>query len=133
MARRNTIQRSLVLAAVNKLHCHATADEVYGEIKKEHPTNSRATVYRNLNLLSELGEIRRLEIPGSADRFDHISRNHCHVKCRICNRVFDVDMDFVAGLESGIRDTRGFDFTGYEIIFHGVCPECKKQQNSVQE
>ena len=130
MARRNTIQRSLVLAAVNKLHCHATADEVYGEIKKEHPTISRATVYRNLNLLSELGEIRRLEIPGSADRFDHISRNHCHVKCIICNRVFDVDMDFVAGLESGIRDTRGFDFTGYEIIFRGVCPECKKQMKS---
>ncbi len=127
MARRNTIQRYLVLEAVNKLHCHATADEVYGEIKKTHPTISRATVYRNLNLLSELGEIRRLEIPGSADRFDHIIRNHCHVKCEICNRVFDVDMDFVNGLESGIRDTRGFDFTGYDIIFHGVCPECKSK------
>lgn len=127
MARRNTIQRYLVLEAVNKLHCHATADEVYGEIKKAHPTISRATVYRNLNLLSELGEMRRLEIPGSADRFDHISRNHCHVKCEICNRVFDVDMDFVNGLESGIRDTRGFDFTGYDIIFHGVCPECKSK------
>ena len=42
MARRNTIQRSLVLEAVNKLHCHASADEVYDEIKKEHPTISRA-------------------------------------------------------------------------------------------
>ena len=99
MARRNTIQRSLVLEAVNKLHCHATADEVYEEIIKEHPTISKATVYRNLNLLSDMGEIRRLEIPGSADRFDHITRNHCHVKCKACGRVFDVDMDFVTGLE----------------------------------
>ena len=64
MARRNTIQRALVLEAVKTLHCHATADEVYEEIIKEHPTISKATVYRNLNLLSEMGEIRRLEIPG---------------------------------------------------------------------
>lgn len=133
MAKRNTIQRSLVLEAVNKLQCHATADEVYEEILKEHPTISRATVYRNLNLLSEMGKIRRLEIPGSADRFDHISTNHCHVKCKVCGRVFDVDMDFIIGLEKEIKDTRGFDFTGYDIIFHGVCPKCKKQQNSVQE
>ena len=133
MAKRNTIQRSLVLEAVNKLQCHATADEVYAEISKEHPTISKATIYRNLNVLSELGEIRRLEIPGSADRYDHISRNHCHVKCKGCGRVFDVDMDFVGGLESGIRDAHGFDFTGYDIIFHGICPECKKQKDSGKE
>ena len=133
MARRNTIQRSLVLEAVNKLHCHATADEVYEEIIKEHPTLSKATVYRNLNLLSEMGEIRRLEIPGCADRFDHICRNHCHVKCKICGRVFDVDMDFVTGLVHVIWDTHGFDFTGYDIIFHGVCPECKKKKDHTEE
>lgn len=126
MTRRNTIQRAIVLEAVNKLHCHATADEVYSEIIKTHPTISRATVYRNLNLLSEMGEIRRLEIPGSADRFDHITGNHCHAKCKVCGRVFDVDMEFVSGLENGIRDAHGFDFTGYDIIFHGVCPECQK-------
>ena len=133
MAKRNTIQRSLVLEAVNKLHCHATADEIYEEIIKEHPTISKATIYRNLKVLSELGEIRRLEIPGNADRYDHISRNHCHVKCKVCERVFDVDMDFVGGLESGIQDTHGFDFTGYDIIFHGVCPECKKKKDHTEE
>ncbi|MGN1409906.1 MAG: Fur family transcriptional regulator [Eubacteriales bacterium] len=133
MIRRNTIQRSIVLEAVNKLRCHATADEIYNEIAKTHPTISRATVYRNLKLLSEMGEIRRLEIPGSADCFDHITGNHCHVKCEVCGRVFDVDMDFVSGLESGIRDAHGFDFTGYDIIFHGVCPECKKHMGSGKE
>ena len=130
MIRRNTIQRTLVLEAVNHLHCHATADEIYNEIAREHPTVSRETIYRNLNLLSEMGEIRRLEVPGSADRFDHIAGNHCHVKCEACGRVFDVDMEFVSGLESGIRDTHGFDFTGYDIIFHGVCPECKEKRGS---
>lgn len=129
MVRRNTIQRSLVLETVNRLGCHATADEIYAEISREHPTISRATVYRNLRILAEMGEIRRLEIPGSADCFDHIYEKHCHVKCESCGRVFDVDMDFVTGLESEIRDSRGFDFTGYDIIFHGICPECKNKMN----
>ena len=127
MVKRNTIQRALVLETVNKLQNHATADEIYEAIISEHPNISRATVYRNLKLLSEMGEIRRLEIPGSPDRFDHRVHNHCHVKCEKCGRLFDVDMDYISGLENNIRDSHGFDFTGYDIIFRGICPECKEK------
>ena len=127
MKTRNTIQRALVLEAVNRLQCHATADEIYAEIAKEHPHISRATVYRNLNLLAELGEIRKLEIPGAADRFDHRCHDHCHVRCETCGRVFDVDMEYVAGLEQNIRDAHGFAFTGYDILFRGICTECRKK------
>lgn len=126
MMRRQTIQRSLVLKAVNKLQCHATADEIYEEIIKEHPNVSRATVYRNLNLLSETGHIRKIEIPGGADCFDHLCHDHCHVKCEKCGRIFDVDMEYVTGLEKNIRNDRGFSFTGYDIIFRGICPDCQK-------
>ena len=93
MKNRNTIQRAPVLEAVNALQCHATADEVYEAIKKEHPTVSKATVYRNLNLLSEMGEIRKMEIPGGADRFDHRCHDHCQGRGEQCGGVFDVDMD----------------------------------------
>ena len=126
MMKRKTIQRSLVLDAVNKLHNHATADEIYDAVIIEHPNISKATVYRNLNTLSEMGEIRKLEIPGGADRYDHCTHNHCHIKCDKCGRLFDVDMDYISGLENNIRDTCGFDFTGYDIIFRGTCPDCKK-------
>ena len=126
MMKRKTIQRSLVLDAVNKLHNHATADEIYDAVIIEHPNISKATVYRNLNTLSEMGEIRKLEIPGGADRYDHCTHNHCHIKCDKCGRLFDVDMEYISGLENNIRDTRGFDFTGYDIIFRGTCPDCKK-------
>ena len=130
MIKRNTIQRSLVLEAVNRLQCHATADEIYEEIKKDHPNISRATVYRNLNVLSEMGEIRRMETPGGADRFDHRCHDHCHVRCQKCGRVFDVDVDFITGLEQRIRDAHGFEFTGYDILFRGICPDC---QNASQK
>ena len=132
MMRRHTIQRWLVLKAVNKLQCHATADEIYEEIVAEHPNVSRATVYRNLKLLSETGDIRKIEIPGGADCFDHLCHDHCHVKCEKCGRVFDVDMEYDNGLEKNIRNDRGFSFTGYDILFRGICPDCQespKQHN----
>ncbi len=122
---RNTIQAALVLEAVNKLQSHATADEVYQEIVREHPHISRGTVYRNLNRLAQAGEIRKLELSGGADRFDHLCHDHCHVRCEKCGRVFDVDMEFVPGLEKNIRDSHGFQFTGYDIIFKGICPACR--------
>lgn len=132
MMKRNTIQRSLVFEAVNKLQCHATADQIYETIVTEHPNVSRATVYRNLKLLSETGYIRKIEIPGGADCFDHRCHDHCHVKCEKCGRVFDVDIEYITGLEKNIKDDHGFTFTGYDILFRGVCPDCQespKQHN----
>ena len=126
MIKRNTIQRALVLEAVNELKCHATADEIYNAIVNEHPHISRGTVYRNLNQLSESGEIRKLEIPDGADRFDHRCHDHYHARCLKCGQVFDVEMEFIKDLEKKIKDTHGFEFSGHDIMFKGICPECKK-------
>ena len=105
MIKRNTIQRALVLEAVNKLKCHATADEIYNLVVSEYPNISKVTVYRNLNQLADSGEIRKLEVPGGADRFDHRPHNHYHARCLECGDVFDVDMDYISDLEkkSGIH------------------------------
>lgn len=124
MIKRNTIQLSLVFEAVNKLQCHATADEIYDAIIKEYPNISRGTVYRNLNRLSEIGEIRKIENPGGADRFDHRGHEHYHVRCVKCGQVFDVDMKCITDLENSIKDTHGFKFTGHDILFKGICPKC---------
>lgn len=126
MIKRNTIQCTLVLETVKKLKSHATADEIYGEIIKEHPNISRGTVYRNLQRLCEMGEIRKREIPDGADRFDHLCHDHYHVRCIKCGRVFDVDMEYIPDFEKAVSDTHGFVFTGHDIIFKGICPECNK-------
>lgn len=123
---RHTIQRSLVFEAVNKLQCHATAEEIYEAIITEHPSMSRATVYRNLKLLSKIGDIRKIEISGGADRFDHLCHDHYHVKCEKCGRVFDVAMEYISGLEKNIRDDRGFVFNGYDISVSGCLPELSR-------
>lgn len=125
MKPRNTIQRTLTLHAVNRLKFHPTADEVYQCIIERHPTISRGTVYRNLNLLSEQGEISRVQIPNGADRFDFNTQQHYHVQCKGCGRVFDVDMPYQAELNKKIRSAHGFIFHGHHIVFSGLCPDCQ--------
>lgn len=113
------------MEAVRKLHCHPTADEIYAEVVREHPTVSRGTVYRNLNQLSESGEIGSIEIPGCASHYDHRPESHYHARCLQCGRVLDVDMDIIPNLVKDIRNTDGFEFSGYDLVFKGICAGCK--------
>lgn len=124
MNKRKTIQRSLVLETVQDLQCHATAEEIYDTIVKKHANISRGTVYRNLNLLSDIGQIRKMEMPSGADRFDHQCHKHYHARCIKCGRVFDVEMEVIADLEKNIKNTHGFEFIEHDLIFKGICLEC---------
>ena len=126
MNKRKTIQRSLVLETVQELRCHATADEIFNMIVKKHPNISRGTVYRNLNLLSDIGEIRKMGITSGADRFDHQCHEHYHARCVKCGRVFNVEMEFMADLGKNIKDTHGFEITGHDVIFKGICLQCNR-------
>lgn len=125
MERRNTIQKELVLKTVREQKRHLTADEVYEYIKKEHPNIGKGTVYRNLGILVEEGSIRKVEVPDGPDRFDHTLKNHYHVRCVKCGKVFDVDMDEISDLREKIHDTHGIQFLDYDIFFKGICPNCR--------
>ena len=125
MERRNTIQREMVLEAVKSLKNHATADKIYAYIVKRHPTIGKGTVYRNLNILAEDGEVQRIEIPNGPDRFDHTLAEHYHVICERCNNVYDVDMNVLPDLREQIVDNHGMEFLGYEVLFRGICADCQ--------
>lgn len=124
MVRRNTIQRALVLDAVRRLHNHATAEEVYRMIVEEHPSVGKGTVYRNLSILADEGEILKIEIPDAADRFDDNVQTHYHLRCDGCGRIFDVDIE-VPDLCQDVRDKADMDFQSFELLFRGLCSECR--------
>lgn len=131
MERRNTIQKELVLTTVQNLKKHVTADEVYENISKDHPSISRGTVYRNLSLLSEEGAIKKVEVPDGPDRFDFTLNDHYHVKCIKCGEIFDVDMVYIPNLLTKINDEHGIKFINYDIFFKGICKTCldKEKEN----
>ena len=95
MERRNTVQKDLVLNAVKGMKSHPTADQVYNLISKDYPSIGKGTVYRNLNILAESGEIKKIEIPDGADRFDFNTSEHYHSQCIECKSVFDVNFDAI--------------------------------------
>lgn len=106
---------------------HPTADMVYTEIRKEFPNISLGTVYRNLALLSELGEIKSLTTGDGPDRFDADTSMHNHFICRKCHAVLDLDMEDI----SGIREQAERNFDGLiescSVNFYGVCGGCRRK------
>ena len=72
---------------------HPTADTVYENMKLIYPNISLGTVYRNLSLLSDLGEIKKLASFGGADRFDGRVEPHCHFMCTDCGCVIDLETE----------------------------------------
>lgn len=123
---RNTAQRAYVLEAVRALHTHPTSADIYAYVHETHPNVSRATVYRNLNLLAARGEVLRVEVPNGADHFDFNTAPHYHAKCRMCESVFDVDMPYQHDIAEKITDARGFAIERHHIIFEGICPSCQR-------
>ena len=126
MDRRSTLQRELVLSAVKELRCHATADQVYSLIASRCPTVSRATVYRNLNILAEENAILRVRVPGEAEHFDHTTGFHTHAFCEKCKKVLDVETLPLGDLTEKLTDTKGISITGYDLVFRGVCSDCRR-------
>ena len=130
---RQTVQRALVLEAVRSLHQHPTSNEVYEAVREKYPYISRATVYRNLAVLSARGEIGRVQVPTGADRYDFHTAHHYHARCKTCGNVFDIDMPPLPDLMESITDGHGFKIEAFELLFEGVCPAClageEKQKN----
>ena len=83
-------QRESIKACLMARHDHPTADALYTSIREEYPNISLGTVYRNLNLLVELGEIQKLTCGDGADHFDADTTPHYHFVCRDCGQVYDL-------------------------------------------
>lgn len=130
MTERNTIQKKLVLDSVAKLHNHPTAEEVYDFIHGTHPSVSKATVYRNLRQLSDSGKLKRIESVNLADHYDHQCHDHYHIQCTKCNRVHDMDLDYMEDLDNKATVATDFKVESHDIVFRGLCPQCQKKTNN---
>lgn len=132
--KRNTLQRSLVLDAVRRLANHPSAEEVYGQTARLHPEISKATVYRNLNVLAAEGVLRRISVANAADRFDHNTEKHYHLKCTCCGKFSDISIPYMEDLDSEVERATGYTLSSHAIIFEGLCPACKNrlQQSEIK-
>ena len=127
---RMTRQRQVILEELRKVCSHPGADEIYTMVRRRMPRISLGTVYRNLEVLSELGEIRKIEMGGTLKRFDGKSDDHYHIRCMICQRVVDAPVKLMPNLEKSLNGKTDFEILGHRLEFVGICPECQKRQQS---
>ncbi len=118
--RRLTKQRKIILEELTKLSSHPTADELYQIVRQRMPNISLGTVYRNLDILVEQGQIAKIEASGGQKRFDALMEYHQHVRCLKCGSIADVFT--LASLPSldGV-DVAGFTILSSRVEFDGIC------------
>lgn len=132
MTSRETKQRKIIKDAVLAMGNHPTADDVYMEIHARYPNISKATVYRNLNLLSRESVLSRLNVPGGADRYDHNTVPHYHLICTQCNKYSDIDVPYQEQLNASAQAHTAYRLQGHDVIFKGLCPECANTDANCQ-
>ena len=123
MQRRNTVQRQIILDAVLKLD-HPNADEVYSLLKDRYSTISKGTVYRNLNLLAEEGQIVKVATSSGADRFDYVQPQHYHMRCRHCGKVFDAHLPIYETPKILPTHSGNFCIESHTLELIGSCSNC---------
>ena len=124
-------QREAILSFLEGRTDHPTADVIYENVKDSLPNISLGTVYRNLSLLTELGQIRRITPGDGKEHFDPNTSAHTHFICRCCGGVFDHPYQAPAGL---LRNAQaGFNGTieRSEIRFFGLCASCRDRSAAV--
>lgn len=124
MALKYSRQREVIKDFLQTRKDHPTADVVYMNVRQQYPNISLGTVYRNLTLLSELGEILRLRLGDGVDHFDADTTSHNHFVCSKCGLVKDLEMQNI----DHILDAAGENFSGridgHFTYFYGLCDQC---------
>ena len=119
-------QRECIKELLNNSCEHPTADMVYMDVRQEFPNISLGTVYRNLNLLADLGEAIKITTPNGGVHFDGRTAPHYHFCCNKCGQVIDLDLEEL----DCINEAAGKNFNGiiesHSMMFYGTCENCSK-------
>ena len=101
-------QRDIILQTLKANVVHPTAEYLYAVLKEKEPNISLATLYRNLNQLSDNGIIKKIDGLEVPSHYDHNTHEHYHFMCDECKRVFDVSCDVAPDIVQKAEDETGF-------------------------
>ena len=125
--RRHSRQREVILNVLKGTRSHPTADWIYQEVRKSLPRISLGTVYRNLSILKDRGDIFELHYGDGQSRFDGNPENHYHFNCHHCGTVYDVEGPLRTDMDTDLSEKFGYFVTFHRVEFYGICNKCKSQ------
>ena len=112
-----------ILEIVNSSYCHPTAEQIFLEMKKNHPKVVLATVYNNLNQLVADRMVRKIVMEGSPDRYDRIDDRHDHLICSRCGKISDMKF---CDYSKDIEDKLGESILSYDLKVYYTCEGCRQ-------
>ena len=129
---RMTRQRQIILEELHGLKSHPTADEVHEVARRRMPRISLGTVYRNLEILCDNGNILRLDMCGSRMRFDGNASCHYHARCTKCGRVDDAPIPPIVEIAGAMQFIESYRILDYRLEFLGICSRCIEYVSEIQ-
>lgn len=130
MALKRSRQREMIKDFLMTRHDHPTADIVYMNVRQQNPNISLGTVYRNLTLLADLGEIQRLRVGDGVDHFDADISPHYHFVCTECGSVIDLEMESLEKIVTLAGANFDGQIAGHVTYFYGICGKCRKPETT---
>lgn len=125
--RNNSKKRQAIYDCLYSAKDHPTAEMLYKRLKPDIPELSLGTVYRNLAVLAEEGQVITVGQVDAQERYDARTEPHSHFVCRNCRCVQDLFLpDVVSGLYDEVAESSGCLAEGYTLTLHGLCSACRK-------
>ncbi len=122
--KRMTRQRKAILENLKDRKDHPTASEIYIQVRGRIPQVSLGTIYRNLNVLQELGEVQEINVNNNFKRYDGNPEQHYHFFCRDCGNVYDLKGSYQEELDQLFSRKNAHYISGHNADFFGTCCNC---------
>lgn len=129
--KRYSPQRDLICTYVKNSACHPTAEMIYQALRLSTPGLSRGTVYRNLGILAEEGQITRMPFP--IERYDGNTGPHPHLICTRCGSVSDLSVTYDTGLDEMVSRLCHCQVQRHDCYFYGQCSACMESASNTQQ
>lgn len=111
---------------------HLSAEEIYLLVKNNHAGIGLATVYRTLEILTELNILNKITFQDGLARYD-LNKNQSnhqphHLLCLNCGRIEEVQQDMLKDVEDEIERQYQFKISDHRLTFHGLCKQCQQKK-----
>jgi len=125
-----TPQRLAIVKILAKSEGHPSVEDIHARIKKDFPTMSLATVYRNIILIKSLDELLELGFPDGSNRYDgNRPYPHPHIICVKCKKILDLDLDSLDDMQHEIAEETDFKILNHRLDFFGICRNCSAEKD----
>ena len=113
------------LAVLELLEKQSNPSDVSSVVENLENQVDQATIYRILEVLTKKGIINRFDFGEGKYRYELQKNHHHHLVCDNCDRIEDIEVDFLKDMESRIRSKKGFLVKSHSLEFFGLCRNCQ--------